>query len=147
LPHHTLGAALRLEGKCREAIPHFLEAKAIWEKTLGTSHHQTSAAYFDLGVCYTDLGRVQEALPLLEKTVEIRVAANRSNGAIAEAKWQLGRALWESGKDKPRGLALVQESQRKLAGLRQGREIDTWLAAHKLAPAAPPPVAPTPQPK
>jgi len=133
LPHHTLGAALRLEGKCREAIPHFLEAKTIWEKTLGTSHAQTSSAYFDLGVCYTDLGRVQEALPLLEKAVEIRVAASRSNGSIAEAKWQLGRALWESGKDKPRGLTLVREARTKLAQLRQGREIDAWLAAHELA--------------
>jgi serine/threonine-protein kinase len=134
LPHHTLGAALRLEGKCKDAIPHFMEAKAIWEKTLGTEHPQTSAAYFDLGVCYTDLGRTEDGLPLLEHALAIREKVGRSPGGIAEAKWQLGRALWESGKDKARGLALVHEARPKLVGLRQAREIDSWLAAHALAP-------------
>jgi serine/threonine-protein kinase len=131
LPHHTLGAALRLDGHCREAIPHFMQAKAIWEKALGKDHLQTSSAYFDLGVCDTDLGRPLDALPLLERALAIREKAGRA-GPAAEAKWQLGRALWESGKDKERGLALVREARVKLADLRQGREIDAWLTAHKL---------------
>jgi serine/threonine-protein kinase len=145
LPHHTLGAALRLEGKCKEAIPHFMEAKAIWEKTLGPEHPQTSAAYFDLGVCYTDLGRTQDGLPLLERALAIREKVGRSPGGIAEAKWQLGRALWESGSDKQRGLALVHEARPKLNGMRQAREIDSWLAAHQLA-APHPAITPGPKP-
>lgn len=131
LAHHTLGAALRLDGNCQQAIPHFLTAKRIWETKLGKHHLQTSSAYFDLGVCDTDLGHPLKALPLLERALAIRDKADRA-GAVAETRWQLGRALWESGKDRARGLGLVREARIKLAGLRQAREIDAWLAAHKL---------------
>jgi len=132
LPHQALGAALRLDGHCREAIPHLMKAKAIWEKALGADHLLTSSAYFDLGVCYTNMGRPLDALPLLERALAIRDKASRP-GAATETRWQLGRALWESGKDKQRGLSLVRDARVKLASLRQGREIEAWLTAHRLA--------------
>jgi serine/threonine-protein kinase len=132
LPHHTLGAALRLARKCNEAIPHILEAKKIWEKTIGPGHPQVASAYFDLGVCETDLGRAQAAIPLLEKALAMREKAGKAKGSIAETRWQLGRALWESGRDRANGLALVRDARVKLADLRQAREIDLWLAARKL---------------
>ena len=131
------GEALNLVGKPAEAIEMFHKAIAVFkggaikEDSLIMSYPLTG-----LGQSYLRLGRSADAVPVLERAMRIRdrdepLIANRS-----ETRFALGRALWESGGDKARAVALATQardgyakSPGPMAGVKV-MEVETWLAAH-----------------
>ncbi|XP_002970481.2 protein KINESIN LIGHT CHAIN-RELATED 1 [Selaginella moellendorffii] len=54
------------------AVKHFEEAKRILEKAVGPHHAETLAVSSNLAGCYDALGRVNDAIALLENVVEIK---------------------------------------------------------------------------
>jgi tetratricopeptide (TPR) repeat protein len=95
-----------------------------------------------LGLCHLALGRVAEALPLLERAVEIREAVEKLPLRLAEVHSPLARALWETG-DHKRALALARRARAEYAQTarmplvqKDLAELDLWLAARDARPAA-----------
>lgn len=66
---------LDLGNACRrsaadQAIQHYTEAATIWEKAGDIA--QASSAWMNLGVAYSDQGRYEEAMTLLERALDVR---------------------------------------------------------------------------
>jgi eukaryotic-like serine/threonine-protein kinase len=128
----TRGEALELLGRYAEAEKDFRAAADRATELFGADHYRTAIALGDLGKVLLDEGRPSEALPILEKTVQIRERSDLSLENVAEARFALARALWETRQDRPRALALAAAGRDSYAKLPWHRkdftEIDTWLA-------------------
>jgi tetratricopeptide (TPR) repeat protein len=92
----TLGRALRLTGRDREAIEHFAQARSVYLRTVGPSHESTQLAAFFEGLARLDLGESRRALALLEPLLavdlgdeehgELRVAVARARAATGTGR-------------------------------------------------------------
>jgi tetratricopeptide (TPR) repeat protein len=93
-------------GHMKQALALAEEAEAIFRGKLGAEHEVTAEAYVWAGVALVGLGRAAEAI------AELEIAARRRQGPErrAEAALVLAEALWDSGGDRARALALVREA-------------------------------------
>jgi hypothetical protein len=89
-----------------------------------------------LGVSHVGLGQYREALPSLERAARIREAKEASPGRKGEVHFALGRALWGSGQDRARALAMVERARDEFranpttpATQRELADIELWLAS------------------
>ncbi len=125
-------------------LQRFEEARDLAESALATFEHETDPHGLDitypllaLGVSHTGAGAFEDALPVLERAVDIRDAKETFRPRLAEAHFALGRALWGAGRNPSRALALVKQAQgeysetpRTAASKRSLAEIERWLASH-----------------
>ncbi|MFO0723349.1 MAG: serine/threonine-protein kinase [Myxococcota bacterium] len=105
---HRLGLALRQLHDPRGALAADERALALLEHDLGSL--DAAFAFTGKGLDLLELGRPQEALPVLERAAEIR-AHTQLKTAVAETSFALAQALWATAKDRPRALALAESAR------------------------------------
>ncbi len=132
-----LGDALTGLGRHEEAITRFTQALGLQEK-LGT---QRNTNYVDalrgLGIALLAAGRPRPAVEALERAVTLAATlegdAADMRRMVAQARFALARALWESGARSARVSDLAHEAEdgyERLGKTVSAREVVTWRAAH-----------------
>jgi tetratricopeptide (TPR) repeat protein len=138
----NLGGLRQEQGRCTDGIPLLEAARAIQTKALGPEHASLAMTLTFLGGCLNELDRSAEALPLLEQALAIQTA---KGDALAQAgpRFEVARALWATGRDKPKALAMAEEARaaiaaspgdkaQQAAGTKSGsEEVAEWLAGKK----------------
>ncbi|MDX1998036.1 MAG: serine/threonine-protein kinase [Thermoanaerobaculia bacterium] len=120
-------------GRTREALAEARRALVEVERSVGPDHEWTIAARACVGGRLVDVGRHTEAIPLLERT--LRERADKSPELRAQTSFELAQALWVTGRDRPRALALAHEARAAFDGpssphrKRQKAAVERWLAA------------------
>jgi tetratricopeptide (TPR) repeat protein len=138
-------------GRYEEALEPARHALAVLERE--TDAESTYVAYplAALGSSQVGLGRFREALPALERAARIRETKEVNAARIGEVHFTLGRALWGSGEDRARGLAMVERARVEFracpstpATQRELADIELWLASR--SDPGPARVVPAPSP-
>jgi tetratricopeptide (TPR) repeat protein/predicted Ser/Thr protein kinase len=136
MAHHKLGEADRALRRYGEALEHERQAIRMMEEALGPESDYLLEPLETVGGVYLDQGRPALAIPPLERALKIY---DRQPPTLARwsssARFELARALWDSGQDRERALTLARqasESYRKFG--EKGRTnlagVETWLARH-----------------
>ncbi|HET6146007.1 MAG TPA: serine/threonine-protein kinase [Polyangia bacterium] len=130
-------------GRFDEALEPARHALAVLERETDAESVYVAYPLAALGSSYVGLGQFREALPVLERAVHIREAREVNAARIGEVHFTLGRALWGSGEDRTRGLAMVERARSEFraspptpATQRELADIELWLASHS-DPSAP----------
>jgi hypothetical protein len=79
------------------------------------------------------MGDVAAAVSNLEHALRIRLDPDFDPALLAETRFGLARALWESGGDRTRALSLARaarEAYERNNRPRQLSAVDAWLAVH-----------------
>jgi tetratricopeptide (TPR) repeat protein len=124
----NLGDALRRGGRCDDALV-VLEGPLRTELPDELREHPIVAGALQVQAgCLLDLGRPAEALPLLERSAEIFASVDEPL-RLAENHMVLSRALWDSGRDPARAVALAEEARAAFAGVSEHRLAwaESWL--------------------
>lgn len=136
LTRANLATILGMRGQIAQSEAQWRAALEIWSESMGPDHVMTANALHGLGEALLKAGESRDALPHLEKALEIRSNNALPVGQLAETRFALGRALWASGKDRVQGVAMARAALRELDGStdveddkRRG-EIERWLAEH-----------------
>jgi tetratricopeptide (TPR) repeat protein len=115
-------------GKLDTALAHAQHALSILDH-LGEAEHPEAAE------ALTMMGRIRlaghaapEALKLLERAVSILDSHPGDPAVLARARFALGRALWDLGRDRARALRLAADA-REHVWPSERAEVETWLAA------------------
>ncbi len=109
--HLDLANSLWATGSSESAREHYALALGVWESSMGEEHPLVAYALTGLGRTLIDTGAPQDAVPLLERALELRTHEDEDNLNIAEVSLLLGRALYMSGQDQTRGEALVRHAR------------------------------------
>jgi len=133
----ALGAIAGLQGRrgdYRAALASWQRSLAIFEAALASNHPNLSFALAGIGDAMTELGRGQDALPYLERALQLRSKARMPPGLVAEIHFYLAAALVQAPATRARG---ITEAGTALAMYQQAgdaentRELKTWLASHR----------------
>jgi eukaryotic-like serine/threonine-protein kinase len=127
--------AVRL-GRCDEALADYARALDGFVAQLGRSAGFLVYPLVGQGRCLVRTGRAAAAIAPLERAVGLPTEASAALQAALARAW-LGRALVESGRDRPRGRALARAAR---AGVAQAAttdpdgsaaldDLDRWLSA------------------
>jgi tetratricopeptide (TPR) repeat protein/predicted Ser/Thr protein kinase len=135
--HHRLAAALRVKGDARGALEHDRAALAASSLALDSGAQWDAWPLTGIGLDLLALDRPAEAAPPLERAVKEQ-AAGAAPFEIAESRFALARALWETGaRDRARTLAESARDGIRTPAERYGSwyaarldAIDRWLGAH-----------------
>ncbi len=135
---HRRAAAFRLRGDLDRAFEEDRGALALLARSGETDSYWTSWPLTGIGLDLLALGEAGEAVEPLEKAV-----AERGEGTVvaeaAESRFALARALWQSGRDRPRARELAESTRDQLRAdaaryhgdrARPIAEIEAWLASH-----------------
>jgi tetratricopeptide (TPR) repeat protein/tRNA A-37 threonylcarbamoyl transferase component Bud32 len=127
--YNGLGDLAFQQKKYAEAEALYRKALAIREKALGPDRPELANDWFGIGASLLGMKKIAEAVDALEKTVALRERAS-DGGKLAEARFELARALWETGPDaRARALELCQKAKPDLDD-KSAAELDQWVAAH-----------------
>jgi eukaryotic-like serine/threonine-protein kinase len=125
----------------RAAVGYLTRAIAASER--GPNPLDAGLARVGLGGDQLQLGNPAAAIAPLERAVEQFAPIPELTDETARARYFLGRALWETNRDRKRGRTLVADAQRALAASKTTqtptgwsvpdlrREIATWVAQHR----------------
>jgi len=146
----------RALGQPRLALDDYQRAMDIWKGALAPEQKKNwSYALTGIGLAYLQRGSeeggteggekgsdVSQAIAPLERALALRTAGNLGPAMRAETAFGLARALWLTGRDRPRAERLAEEARALLGDEASGerREIDTTLAAWRATTARRPPV-------
>jgi tetratricopeptide (TPR) repeat protein len=122
MAHDYLGDVLRTAGKTDEALPHLERALTLIERLVGPDHPHVREVLLALGLLRLDRGEPALAAPLLERSVAGYEKAGGDPRDIAENRFALARALWDTG-DKVRARKLAEDAATVLPTAKE------WLAA------------------
>jgi tetratricopeptide (TPR) repeat protein len=127
----NLGELEGQAGRWREAERYFQRALELDEASLGPEHPDLGMDLSMLASAYVELGRAHEAVPLLERAL---VLMRGEPLGRAETEFDLARALWVVGRERPRALRLARDARAFLAGNPEAHadklaEVDAWLKA------------------
>lgn len=130
----NVGDALGGLGRHQEALAAHVRALAALEATHGPDDDWTAAARSGSGRDLLALGRPAEALPHLERAVSALATTNADPLALADSRFALARALWETGGDRQRARALARAALEAYAAATVAEAADraavaAWLAA------------------
>jgi serine/threonine-protein kinase len=126
-----LGGVLTRLGKYAEARQHLEHALALRRKEPGPpgwEHPDNAWTLLGLARLQRAQHRPAEAVPLLERALRLELIPAR-----AEVRFELAQALWETGKDRSRAVALATEARAqwlRLGDARRSAEASRWLTAH-----------------
>ncbi len=130
----NLGVTKHRMGKLDEAAQHYEAALATREARLGRDHPDLVIILQNLGSMAVESGQAEVAIERLERAVYIRTHHLTSKVAVADVSYWLGRALYESKRDRARGLKLVRAAH--LTFVREGASSQDssrgWLKANRL---------------
>jgi len=125
------GETLNALGRFREARESFERARIIWERELGLDNRSVAYALTGIGESYLGEGDPVSALAALERAYKIREAQETEPSRRAATRFALGRALWESNRDRRRGRALAaaaRDAYAESSAKQKLAEVDHWLA-------------------
>jgi tetratricopeptide (TPR) repeat protein len=122
----NIGGCLVLLHRPEEALPELRAAFATLELRLGKGNEASAETSTQIGLALLQLGRPAEALPNLEAAVTIRAAAKSDKTGLAQSRFGLARALWDT--DRARARTLIAEAR---PDSDEQPAIDAWLAAHR----------------
>ncbi len=131
----NFGEALREEGAVDEARVTLQHGIALWERLAGPDHHEIADALLELAVIDRGERRYTAAVASIERALVIRERAGLPPPAIAAARFELGRTLWEGDLDRARGLRLVRAAAAEFDAGADGHEaaaaeLRAWLSSH-----------------
>ena len=134
LPLTGIGDELVALGRRREALAFYQRAIAIQDRTYGDRSLDTAYSLTSYGACLTDLGRARDALAPLTRAVALRSGRQVDAQELADAQFQLARALWDSGRDRARARSLAASAAAAYASSDDDspdrKAIAAWQAAH-----------------
>ena len=139
-------------GRFDEALEPARHALAVLERETDAESLYVTYPLAALGSSHVGLGKFREALPVLERAARIREAKEVNTARVGEVHFSLGRALWGSGEDRARGLAMVERARVEFraspptpATQRELADIELWLASRsEPTPARPSSAVPPP---
>ena len=105
--HLDLANALWATGQAESAREHYALTLGVWESAMGDDHPLLAFALAGLGRTLIETGAPRDALEHLERALELRTHDEEDDLNVAEASLLLGRALYLSGQEQSRALALV----------------------------------------
>jgi tetratricopeptide (TPR) repeat protein/tRNA A-37 threonylcarbamoyl transferase component Bud32 len=112
------------------ALAGYQRTLAVYEKGLGPDAYDCSFPLSGIGHVLLDMKRPKEAIAPLERATKIRAAREGSDPETdAQLAFALGRAYYESGTDKARGLELATKAA-PLTGP-DVPQANAWLATHR----------------
>lgn len=125
---------LRELGRIDEARTDQRRALATAEKALGPNHPEVLDIIIGLGRTDIAAGAAARAVPLLERAVAGAAASPGDGSRLADARFELARALVGSGGDHTRAIGLAQEARATwvAAGAGAKRQLaatEAWLAS------------------
>ncbi len=131
---------LARSGRWDEAADAAARALAIFEREADPEGMFAFLGLTALGTAHLGAGRVDEALPILERANRIGEAGAPTIKYRAQARFALGRALWKIEGERPRAVALAkaarqdyERSQQTPTTERELAIVDAWLAARSAA--------------
>jgi serine/threonine protein kinase len=127
------GEILNALGRPRDARASFEKARIVWERELGLENRDLAYALTGIGLSYLAEADPLNAVSPLERAFKIREAKETDPSRRAETRFALARALWESGRDRARALALAQEAREGYAKAEvkaRLAEVEAWLHVH-----------------
>lgn len=125
-----VAAVLNAQGKNADARGHYERAIAMLERLGGPNDLALAEPLTGLGQSELALGRPREALVPLERAAVLRGEHGGGPVAVAETRFALAQALWDSGGDRRRAVTLATQAR---AGARHGRDrdsVDAWRRTH-----------------
>ncbi len=144
-----LGNVAERRGDLELAERAFARTVAIQEALLGSDHPQLAKSLTNLARARRMTGNGDAVLPLLERAIALLQASRAPAIERWPAELELARALWESGQERERALALGERALQTLTDAPEGfaraenlATIEAWLAPRRTAPLAPAPPAP-----
>jgi Tfp pilus assembly protein PilF len=127
---YNLGAALHAQGRYQEALAFHRRALDALQASAGEDHEFTAEPLVGVGKALIAQGDSHAALAPLERALRIYQTVDAPN--LADAQFQLARALWAARADRGRARSLAQMARSTWAGQRQAsarlEEVDAWLA-------------------
>jgi tetratricopeptide (TPR) repeat protein len=135
LSHSALGHVYEQLGDYEQALASNRRAIEIIEET-GIKHRLTMAPYLSVGRIELKRGHSVAAVTPLERALVIEQNAKGGPAAdLAEVKFQLAQALWQSHGNSQRALTLAREARAFYAGEPRFKtelaDADAWLAVHR----------------
>jgi serine/threonine-protein kinase len=127
---NLVGDILDRQGTHTDARVLHERAVAILEKLGGANDLTLAGPLTALGECELAQGKAGEAVAVLERAAALRGDHGGGPIHVAETRFALARALWDSGGDRRRAVTLATQAR---DGARHGHDragIEAWLAAH-----------------
>ncbi len=130
----NLADAQLVAGEHEAARLGYARALPVMEQAVGAESPMLSYPLVGLGRALMAGGDASTALPLLERGLALREQGHAPAAELCEARFETGRALWQSGGDRRRATELVRaavEVARELEGAMRPRdEAEAWLREH-----------------
>ena len=128
-----IGFVYRALGKRDEAHDHFRRAIEILDDALGPDHPSLGRPLTGTSQVYLEQGRPALALDAATRAVRVLEAHSGDPLELAEARFALARAAWESNTERPRALELAHLARDVYATVPDMNqdvrdEVDAWLA-------------------
>ena len=116
------------------ALASFERAVAAQRRNHVPGHPDLGAHLTGVGIAQVERGHPEAAIPPLEEAVAILGASPRDPLYLAQARFELARALWLADRDRDRARTLAREAaqtyREQPGGDRFRVEVEAWLAAH-----------------
>jgi eukaryotic-like serine/threonine-protein kinase len=100
-----------LDEHSRDTLDLARRAVGIVEKALGRDNPQLGEPLAVLGAVQLDLGAALEALPALERALPLTLKSGAPPDDIADIRFTLARALWQTGRDRARAITLATQAR------------------------------------
>ncbi len=131
-PEIGMADALAAQHKYEECLPHAERALEIEEKTLEADHPDLAFALISLGRCQLGVGHTAAAVGFYERAVALREKRASAPADLADARFGLAEAIWETGRDRQRAIHLVEQARDAYAEAGEDSAKDlaaarTWL--------------------
>jgi tetratricopeptide (TPR) repeat protein len=107
---NNLASVAYEDHRWEDALRYYRRVLAIREKVLGPEDARLVDPLTGIGGTLVELYRPAEAVPALERALVIATAASTPPADLADARFQLARALWRSGGDRRRAVELATEA-------------------------------------
>ncbi|MGE0867437.1 MAG: tetratricopeptide repeat protein [Kofleriaceae bacterium] len=130
----NLSLVLALQGAHDEAAAMVRDAVAINEAAYGTNHPLVAAMLGRAGDVAFVGHRYAAAVELYARQLAVLDRVESGASTRANARFWMGKSMWEAHDDRPRAIALVRKARDELVASKEQanlEELDQWLAAHK----------------
>ncbi|MCX4247034.1 serine/threonine-protein kinase [Paraliomyxa miuraensis] len=124
-----LAMCLEAQGRYAEAEIERIEALGMRESVLPADHPERLTNLVYLGRDLVELGRPDEAVPLLEQAIEGQARRSPPDPEVlADARFELARALWTREHERPRARNLAEQAIGEHPDATRRETMRAWLA-------------------